>query len=214
MPVYMMRLFIVLMFSLARKDGAEYRTFEHLEALPSVKSVWVLGECPAQNYPKIVCIGARKNIYHRAYEILPQPYHPTRFLCPGGSWCGEDDQDRVQWRTHLALDMLSGLMYAQKMLPVNSTFVWLENDAQFLPQNIPDYTQAPFSCYGTTKNYNGFRTVCFVLKNDKTLLSLIQCLVAKHMVMPADWIVADCMTMPAYNAAKHLGKISTRIQNK
>ena len=35
------------MFSLARKDGAEYRTFEHLEALPSVKSVWVLGECPA-----------------------------------------------------------------------------------------------------------------------------------------------------------------------
>ena len=61
-------------------------------------------------------------------------------------------------------------------------------------------------------SYQGEGALCFVFVNDESLVELIRCIIGKHMTMPVDCIISDCIKMKQYDASKHLGTISTRIQ--
>ena len=210
-----MRTFLVLMCSISRKDRAEYKTLSHLLQLNDINKVYLFGDCPKLYFPNLVCLPLKKTMYHKAYSILPEKYKPVRFTCAKKPWCGIDAMSRALWRTKLSLDMLSVLLYANRNLPKNSEFVWLENDVKFFPEKIPNDAKAPFSCWGKKNNYSyqGDGALCFVFVNDESLVELIRCIIGKHMTMPVDWIISDCINMRQYDASKHLGTISTRIQS-
>ena len=209
---------LVLMVSFHRKDGATKRALQALDTHPRVDRVLLRGACPEEYFYKVECLPLRKTLFHKAYSSLPKEYIPVRFhcrdVCPQGSWCGTDPLDRVRWRTNLNLDALSGLMSAVHDIPKGSLFVWLENDVELYPERLPDDAPTPYSCWGRPGKYVGSGALCFVFRNDASLLELIRCLVAKHTIIPFDWLVVDCMgdTMRTYDASKHLGKVSTRVQ--
>ena len=197
------------------------KALTHLESLPSVSRVILLRDaCDSVNSHVMECHIMPDNPHKKAYKALSVYSRPTGYLCRSSStWCGHDSIRRATWRTSLALDMYTELKYARETLPKNSLFVHMENDVYLNPSKFPETpVEFPFLCYIPAYNirneevvyYVGSGTLCFIFRNDATLDQALECLLAKHMIQPADWIMYDCFPdMRAFDASEHLGKIST-----
>lgn len=120
----------VIIASMPRDRAVLNETLFRLNSLDAIGAVHVFGFCPgAASMHKVHCYPfPRGSSPQQALQGLQDAEVPVAVLAGNDPLSGIDTAGRARWRASIALDMWAVLGEAQRLLPGEQDFLWMEND--------------------------------------------------------------------------------------